>query len=189
MIRRVSALLVSALAFAVLPAAPAVASTTGNVVFSCSLEMSDWPGASGHGECHGTSTVSVSGFDDTGTAYTVGGPGAFHMTFDYSAACIAAEPPLLWSGFGQIEVGPVLAVRGGTVTQATLTADVSIVGTLGSYTFTTTRHRVVFPDATIAFGATGLGEASMAMGPGATNRCPVGGRMSASVNGSWHLAV
>ena len=189
MIRRLSALLVSALIVAVVAASPASASTTGEVVFNCSMQLPAWPSPNANARCDGTSIVSVSGLDDSGTPYTLAGPGEFHMFIDYATACIAGEPPLLWNAVGQIQVGRILAVRAGAVTQATLSAAVEIVGTPGSFTFRTQGHHVVFADGATASGMTGTGEASMAYVPGASNVCPVGGPLSASVQGKWHLTI
>lgn len=189
MVRRVSALLVSALLVTAVAASPAAASTTGKVDFNCSMQLPAFPTPNGDGRCDGTAIVSVGGVDDLSLPYVLAGPGEFHMFLNYSTTCIAGEPPLLWTAAGEIRVGPVLAVRAGAVTQAILTADVVITGTPGSFTFQTTDHRVFFTGGATASGSTGSGEASMAYAPTMSNVCPQGGPLSASVTGTWYLAV
>lgn len=189
MIRRLSVLLVSALTVAVVQASPAAAGTTGNVVFHCEIDLPAWPDVAGSGGCEGTALVSVSGVSTGGSLYTLAGPGAFHWYFDYAAACIAGAPPVLWNAAGRIAVGPVLAVKGGAVMQGILSADITVTGTPASFTFTSSNHFIAFADGDTAGGSTGFGEASMALVPGPSNVCPVGGPISGYVDGWWHLAI
>lgn len=190
MIRRGTALLVVALGTGLLPSPPAAASSTGEVVFQCNFSAPAWPTPHALGSCDGTAVVSVSGIDDLGTPYTLAGPAPFSMRFDYGVACIAAEPPLLWDGDGEITVGPVPAVRGSVVTQAVLTANVAITGSTGPSAFQTNGHQVQFADGATASGlAPGFGE--FMLGPALTpaNVCPVGGPIQGVAAGTWHLVM
>lgn len=192
MIRRASVLAVVALTVGLVQTSPAVASTTGEVVFHCNFRVPAWPSAEANGRCDdsptaATAVVSVSGVDDLGVPYTLAGPAPFDMVFTYRATCVAGAPPLLWAAAGTIKVGPVLAVRGGVSTSAVLTANVAIMGTPGEFTFTTANHRVSFGNGGTATGSTGWGEASLAAAPSVDNTCPAGGPLQGLVEGRWHL--
>lgn len=188
MIRRGAVLLLVALTVGLLPASPAVASTTGEVVFHCTFHAPAWPSSYGHATCQGTAVVSVSGIDNSGTPYTLVGPGPFSMVFEYQTPCIVGEPPLLWTANGMITVGPVLAVRGSALRSATLTAPFQTSGGAES-AFTTTNHQVQFSDGATATGSNGFGEMTTALLLSANNTCPAGGPVQGVIEGRWHRVM
>jgi hypothetical protein len=118
------------LAFAV--PAPASASVTGAVAFTCEAHLSTFPAASGTGTCTNpglpaNALGAAAGTDDVGTPYALVGPGVFSASFTYHEACAPTDVvPNSGGADGTATLSNVPAIDGvGLPTTATLTTGFS----------------------------------------------------------------
>lgn len=190
--RVVTAFAAIATAGAVLAPAPAFATATGEVAFECTAYLPEWPspganGACGDGTAPALASVSATGLADDGLPYVLYGAGRVQSQFAYNAPCVANEPPLLGAFAGRATITAVPAIHGGIPKVAVISTEftATLVGT--EFVFNTSGPRITFTPSGTASGSVAPGTGTFAPVLTANNTCPVGGPMTALVQGEWDL--
>lgn len=140
----------AAVVAAFVPAAPADASISGTLAFTC-VGTFQYPRVVGAGSCpSGVSaipsiaTVHLSGIDAQGDVYTAIGLGTMSASFTYSAPCVGTVVTAATAN-GTLTVSGLTAVHGTTIVGATLTSNFTMVAPApGGATFLLSNTRVYF---------------------------------------------
>lgn len=195
MLRRITPLLVTAIAVTTLPGAAVaqpLSQASGEVVFECHAYVSSSPTPAGSGTCEdgvvpALAEVTISGLDDSGDAFLVDGVGAARASFSHAEACVANEPALIGTASGTATVVNVPAFHRGELTTASLyvTFSATVVGL--KILITVTGWTVSFANGGSVTGTIGAGEATYIPFLSSNNVCPTGGPMEALVAGEVDL--
>lgn len=195
---------VAAAAVAIVPvaASPASATATGEVAFTCTAHLPDFPTSGAQGTCDGTASIAglpsagvggLAGLSNSLDPYVLvtapGARGNFSATFDYQEPCVAAGPPPAGLANGRATITALTGVKDGVTVTATATVRFQWVRAGTEAAILITGGSIEFSDNESATITAGAGTAAFIPVAQAHNICGRGGSMDALVAGTATIAA